>query len=433
MIATKQRPKGTFSRQIRTRKRGLYRAPPSDTPVFDKATGIVRSWEALATGPEWPALVYRGKVDERALLDGIPDIELQEIGVVHAHNGAAPLNQLIHSENLCALKTLSRDRRVAGKVRLIYIDPPFATNQDFRVGSGGRTATISKSNGDSHAYSDRLIGAEFLEYLRQRLILLRDLLAADGSIYVHLDDTMGHYLKVLMDEVFGARHFRSSITRIKCNPKNFERRAYGNVKDCIFFYSKSSSYVWNDPREGMSGEEILRLFPRIDERGRRYTSTPLHAPGETKDGPTGRSWKGLMPPSGRHWRYGPRVLDELDRKGLIEWSNTGNPRKIIFADDALARGKRVQDVWNFKDSPYPSYPTEKNIALLERIILASSNPKDIVLDCFAGSGTTLVAAKRCGRRWIGIDESSEAIRMARLRLTGEGEMFKVLQSKSLPS
>jgi len=159
----------------------------------------------------------------------------------------------------------------------------------------------------------------------------------------------------------------------------------------------------------MIEEDIKRLFPKIDKTGRRYTTTPLHAPGETKNGNTGKPWKGLMPPKGRHWRYDPAVLDELDQKGLIEWSRTGNPRKILYAEDAKNKGKRMQDIWCFKDKQYPDYPTEKNIDLLKSIVRASSNPGQTVLDCFCGSGTTLLAALELGRNFIGIDNSRAAI------------------------
>jgi adenine-specific DNA-methyltransferase len=142
----------------------------------------------------------------------------------------------------------------------------------------------------------------------------------------------------------------------------------------------------------------------------------LHAPGETKDGPTGQPWRGIPPPKGRHWRYPPEVLEELDGKGLIEWSKTGNPRKKIFADEYLKKKTRRQDIWEFKDPAYPSYPTEKNLDMLKTIVEASSNPGDIVLDCFSGSGTTLVAAEMLGRRWIGMDNSLIAIEVSIRRL-----------------
>ena len=324
-------------------------------------------------------------------------------------------NTLFFGDNLIVLKRLLNDSEVFGKVRLVYIDPPFATNQEFTV-SNERSMTISRSNSGEIAYSDKLKGSEYLSFLRKRLYLLRELLADDGSIYVHIDYKMGHYVKVLIDEVFGGNRFINDITRIKCNPKNFFRRGYGNIKDMILFYSKTSDYIWNEQRETMSEEEIDRLYPKIDEEGRRYTTTPLHAPGETQNGATGQNWNGIKPPIGRHWRYPPEVLSRLDREGRIHWSSTNNPRLIIYADSALKKGKKIQDIWEYKDPQYPSYPTEKNIDLLKRIIKTSSDTGDLVLDCFAGSGTTLLAASFLERNWIGIDNSTEAVNTAEHRL-----------------
>jgi adenine-specific DNA-methyltransferase len=329
---------------------------------------------------------------------------------------------LIKGNNLEVMKALLVNYGLQDKVDLVYIDPPFSTNNVFRRGED-RTATISSSGEDDIAYTDTLRGAEFLEFIRERLIFIRELLASHGSIYLHIDYKIGHYVKIIMDEIFGRSNFRNDITRIKCNPKNFARKGYGNIKDLILFYSKTDDFVWNEPHSEMTGGDIERLFPKIDRAGRHYTTTPLHAPGETSEGDTGKPWKGMLPPKGRHWRYDPSVLDELDNKGLIEWSKTGNPRKIIYADDAINKGKRLQDIWEFKDAQYPSYPTEKNIGLLKTIIRTSSNPEQLVLDCFCGSGTTLLASHELGRHWIGIDNSQSAIQATVDKLTSNAALF----------
>ena len=324
-------------------------------------------------------------------------------------------NMLIYGDNVPVLGSLLNMQGIKDNVRLVYIDPPFSTQQEFRAGKK-RVATISSSQQDSLAYSDRLIGADFIEFLRERLILLREILADDGSIYVHIDWKKGHYIKVIMDEIFGEDNFINDIARIKCNPKNFNRRAYGNIKDMILFYSKIDKYVWNEAKEAMSEDDIQRLFPKVDAKGRKYTTIPLHAPGETQNGVTGQLWKGLKPPKGRHWRTNPAELSKLDAQGLIEWSKAGNPRKIIYADDVVANGKKRQDIWDFKDSPYPDYPTQKNEDMIRAIVEASSNSTDIILDCFSGSGTTLICAEKTGRRWIGIDISEVAIQTTLQRL-----------------
>ena len=350
-------------------------------------------------------ITYNNKKTERDILGNTPRAELRIV----SGNGAK--NKLIHGDNLSALKTLLDD--YAGKIDLIYIDPPFSTNGHFKI-SEERANTISSSNGDAIAYSDTLSGADFLEFLRERLIFLRELLSEHGSIYLHIDYKIGHYVKLIMDEVFGRKYFRNDIARIKCNPKNFHRKAYGNIKDLILFYSKAESPIWNEPRVPFSEEDEERLFKKIDKDGRRYTTIPLHAPGETSNGNTGKQWKGMKPPKGRHWRTDPAVLEEWDKQGLIEWSASGVPRKKIFLDEK--EGKKVQDIWEFKDPQYPEYPTEKSLDLLKFIVEASSNEGDLVLDCFCGSGTTLVASQLLNRNWIGIDKSEQAIKVAKKRI-----------------
>ncbi len=318
-------------------------------------------------------------------------------------------NMLIYGNNLTVLKSLLNNPDVKSKIRLIYIDPPFSTNHKFR-GGNSRVSTISSSLEDEIAYKDTIVGKEYLDFMKERLILLKELLANDGSIYVHIDCKVGHYLKILMDEVFGKENFINDITRIKSNPKNFQRKAYGNTKDMILFYSKTKNFIWNEPRINFNKADIERLFPKIDKDGRRYTTNPLHAPGETKNGKTGQSWRNDMPPKGRHWRYPPEELEKLDKEGLIEWSSNRVPRKKIYADDFIKKGKKMQDIWEFKDPQYPSYPTEKNLDMLKMIVKASSNQNDIVMDAFCGSGTTLIASEELGRKWIGIDNSQLAIK-----------------------
>lgn len=351
-------------------------------------------------------IAYDNKQTEKDIISSNSRAKLEII------SGKGAKNKLIHADNLSALKTLLDD--YAGKVDLIYIDPPFATNGHFKI-SDDRANTISSSNGDAIAYSDTLIGADFLEFLRERLIFLRELLSKRGSIYLHIDYKIGHYVKLIMDEVFGRDKFRNDITRIKCNPKNFSRKAYGNIKDLILFYSKSENPIWNEPRTPFTEADKDRLFKKIDKDGRRYTTIPLHAPGETTNGKTGKEWKGMKPPKGRHWRSEPAVLEELDKQGLIEWSSNGVPRKKIFLDEK--EGKKMQDIWEFKDPQYPKYPTEKSLDLLKFIVEASSNEGDLVLDCFCGSGTTLMAAQELNRNWIGIDQSDQAIKVAQKKLS----------------
>ncbi len=324
------------------------------------------------------------------------------------------MEHLFHAgDNLEGLALLAE---LGIQVNLVYIDPPFATNNEFLI-DAERANTISASG--ELAYSDTWEMDDYLEQLWLRLKAIHSVMARDGSIYVHIDVKMEHHVRLLMDDVFGPRNFRNSITRIKCNPKNFTRYSYGNIKDTILFYSVSPHRIkWHPQEEPLTDKDAVVRYPLVDNEGRRYATTPLHAPGITRNGPTGGTWRGMPPPAGRHWRYPPDRLEELDAQGLIAWSSTGNPRKIIYADESA--GKLPQDVWVYKDPQRPSYPTQKNAAMLERIILTSSEPGDTVLDCYAGSGTTLLEAARLERRFIGMDDAAAAWEAAERRLRAEG-------------
>ncbi len=318
---------------------------------------------------------------------------------------------LIKGDNINVLKYLIEERKLTGKVDLIYTDPPFATNCNFTI-TNGRATTISNSSKGKIAYSDRMLGLDFIEYLRERIILMRELLSFKGSIYLHTDYKIGHYVKVMMDEVFGIENFRNDITRVKCNPKNFNRIGYGNIKDMILFYTKTSTPIWNEPKEHYTANDVEKLFKKKDSYGRRYTTVPIHAPGESQNS---RKFKGMLPPPGRHWRTAVETLEQWDQEGLIEWSSNGNPRKIVYADER--EGKRVQDIWSeCKDPQCPRYPTEKNMNFIDLIVKTSSNFGSIVLDPFCGSGTTLEVAEKNGREWIGIDKSDLAISITKERM-----------------
>lgn len=321
-------------------------------------------------------------------------------------------SNIIFGDNKSVLIDLMHE--IKGKIDLIYIDPPFKTNQNFAI-SDGRVRTISRAKNGMIAYSDTMEKEEFLLFIYERFVLLHEALSEKGSIYVHIDGKMSHYFKVMLDEIFGDDNFKNDITRIKSNPKNFDRKAYGNQKDVILFYSKNhTKNIWNDVRTTITDDaEIAKKFPKTDPDGRRYTTIPLHAPGET-NGVTGHPWRGMAPPVGRHWRTNPEEFDKMDAAGLIEWSSNGNPRIKKFADEH--KGMKIQDIWTFKDPQYPTYPTEKNLDMLSLIIQQSSAPDSIVLDCFAGSGTSLLAAAMNGRRFIGIDNSQIALEAMKEKL-----------------
>jgi adenine-specific DNA-methyltransferase len=360
------------------------------------ATGIPRSPRRSLPDSRPITLSYPGKKPVDEILAMSPG--------VFEHVLATKENmrkRLYFAENLTVLSSLAQDPSICGRVRLVYIDPPFATQ------------TVFHSRKLVHAYEDVFESARYLEFMRERLILLHKILADDGSIYIHLDAKMVFHIKILMDEIFGVGKFRNCITRKKSNPKNYTRNQYGNITDFILFYTKSTNYVWNKQVEPWT-EERAREYQYVDQAsGRRYMKVPVHAPG-VRHGETGKLWRGMMPPPGKHWQFSPSTLDEMDARGEIYWSKNGNPRRKVYLDES--NGVSVQDIWlDYRDAHnqmmhITGYPTEKNINLLRRIVEASSNPGDIVLDCFSGSGTTLVAADSLGRDWIGVDNSLEAMR-----------------------
>ncbi|WP_192456289.1 site-specific DNA-methyltransferase [Musicola keenii] len=387
-------------------------------PVKGKRNSAVRQQRTGTTGFH---LAYHGKKSTEEILT-------TPIGkYVPSATYNSGENRLYHADNLQVLATLAQDESVVGKVKLVYIDPPFATAAAF------------ESRKQKHAYDDHLIGPDFVEALRERLILIHHLLADDGSLYLHLDERMIFHFRIILDEIFGEKGFRNCITRKKCNPKNYTRKTYGNVADYILFYTKSESYVWNRPVEQWEEIKAIKEYQYVDSDGRRYKKVPVHAPG-VRNGETGKAWRGKFPPPGKHWQYPPTTLDEMDARGEIYWSATGNPRRKIYLENSP--GIPVQDIWmDMKDAHNQNihitgYPTEKNPALLARLIEASSNPGDLVMDCYSGSGTTLAVSSRLGRRWIGVDRSHEAIRttLHRFELGTErmGDFVNTKQQSELP-
>lgn len=340
-------------------------------------------------------LAYPDKMSRDEVL-AIPSIEPIEVATTSS------AGRLFQGDNLSTMLWLRDQPHVRRHVRSVYIDPPYATSMAF------------VDRDVKHAYDDHLSGAEYVESLRRRLIVLHDLLADDGSIFVHLDQNMVFETKLIMDEVFGRENFRNFITRKKCNTKNYTRKNFGNIADHILFYTKTDQNVWHRPYDKWTDEKVEEEYPYFDKAsGRRYKKVPIHAPG-TRRGETGKPWRGKMPPKGKHWQYTPAKLDEFDSAGEIYWSPNGNPRRKVFFDQS--KGIPVQDIWMTLKDPHnqnvliTGYPTEKNFELVSRLIAATTNPGDLVLDCYCGSGTTLEAAALLERRFIGIDISDAAIK-----------------------
>ena len=334
-------------------------------------------------------------------------------------------NKLIWGDNkliLSSLKSGALRRQIedAGGLKLIYIDPPFDVGADFSmdIEIGGETFHKEPNLLEQIAYRDTWgRGADsFIAMIYERLILMRDLMHPEGSIYLHCDWRVNSHLRLAMAEVFGSKNFRNEITRIKCNPKNYTTSSFGNIHDSILFFTRSEETKLNRIYDVRDEEQLAADFPLVEEKtGRLYTTGALHAKG-IRSGVTGMAWRGLMPPSGRHWAYVPETLDKMDADGLIEWSSNGNPRGKRYADEDT--GKAVQTIWEFKDPGDRSadYATQKPEGLLERIISASSNEGDLIADFFCGSGTTAAVAEKLGRKWITSDLGKFGIHTTRKRL-----------------
>lgn len=336
-------------------------------------------------------------------------------------------------------------------VGLIYLDPPFNSGRKYdlvgrsRQGQGaGRTAAFS----DTFAWSDEteqtlrsltsLVPASVAELVRSlasvlgrrdmasylvlmapRLVEMRRVLADHGSLYLHCDSAASHYLKVLLDAIFGAANFRNEIIWKRTHAHSSSRR-FGPVHDTILFYSKTNSYRWNQAYAAYPAAYLEQYYTHEDDRG-RYQLITCTAPGDRPGTRAHYEWRGQLPPPGRHWAWKREQMEAFERDDRLAHSANGIPRLKRYTDDAP--GVQLQDIWtdinrlDAHSDERVGFETQKPLDLLERIILASSDPEDVVLDPFAGSGTTLVMAERLGRGWIGADNSvlAGSIALARVR------------------
>jgi len=345
-------------------------------------------------------LVYAGKQREEDILADTMAVPLQPIKTFGG-NGNGWTNKLIFGDNLQVMKSLLDDPEVKGQVKLIYIDPPFATKQEFR------------GSQDQKAYQDKIIGARFIEFTRRRLVFLRELLADDGSIFIHLDQKKGHYLKVIMDEIFGEQNFKNEIVW-KRTSAHSDAGKFGNNADFIYYYTKTDNYIWNQEYESYS-KQYLERFKNVDEDGKRWQDGPITAKGLSGGGYeyTYKGVKGL-------WRCPLSTMEKLDQEGKLYFTKKEGIRIKRYLDDD--KGIPFQTIWtdihaiNSQAVERIGYPTQKPETLVERIIKVASNPGDLVLDAFAGSGTTLAVAEKLGRRWLGIDCGKLAIYTMQKRL-----------------
>jgi adenine-specific DNA-methyltransferase len=336
-------------------------------------------------------------------------------------------NRLIWGDKKYVLPSLLPE--FANSVDLIYIDPPFDTGADFSYlvkvpDHQVNTTAFTKipSIIEQKAYRDTWGSSathldSYLRWFYETLLFLEKLLKQTGSIYIHLDWHVGHYAKIMADEVFGPENFRSEIIWQRVTTHSDARR-FAIIHDMIMHYSKSTDFIWNSQHKAHSEKYLKSHYTGQDSNGRRYRLDNATAAGQ---GPA-RDFGGkiLEPPAGTHWRWSQERIDQLLAEGRIVFTSEGKPSYKRYLDESL--GKLVGSIWT-DISPVNSqaierlgFPTQKPEALLERIIKASSNEGDLVLDCFCGSGTTAAVAEKLGRQWIACDLSRFAVHTTRKRL-----------------
>jgi DNA modification methylase len=360
------------------------------------------------------------------------------------------MNYLYYGDNLDVLRRYIKDE----SVDLVYLDPPFKSNQDYNVLFAEKDGTaaasqfkafedtwewnqasaqvyeeIVESGGEvsrvMQAFRGFLGTNDMLAYLTMmapRLVELRRVLKATGSIYLHCDPTASHYLKLLMDAIFSPQNFRNEIVWQRTSAHANVIQKFGAVHDIILWYSRGETFTWNLQYVPYDREYLETFFDQVDENGKRYFRRDLTASMARASSGQLYEWHGVRPPASRCWAMAKERMDALQDKGRIHWPKKkgGMPRLKMYPEDLP--GVPVQDIWGDIKIMHNlsverlGYPTQKPEALLERIVRATTNQEQIVLDPFCGCGTAIAVAERLKRQWIGIDITHLAIGLIKHRL-----------------
>ena len=358
-------------------------------------------------------------------------------------------NTLFYGDNLQVL----RDHIPDASVDLVYLDPPFNSNASynvlFREKSGedspaqikaftdtwewtletertfeqdiilhpGTPAAVKDMIAAFRQFIGRNAMLAYLVMMTPRLVELRRVLKPTGSLYLHCDPTASHYLKLLLDAVFGARNFRNEIVWPRTNAHHDARR-YGRIHDVLFYYGKSVRPMWNPVYTPYTADQIEAHYTHIEEdTGRRFRLSDLSA--QKPGGDVEYEWNGVGPPSGRYWAYSRANMESFDRAGRLYYTKNGRPFLKRYLDEMP--GNPAQDIWadvpfiHGSSSELLGFKTQKPEALLERIIQASSNEGDVILDPFCGCGTAVAAAQKLNRQWLGIDVTHLAVALMKSR------------------
>lgn len=353
-----------------------------------------------------------------------------------------PMHTLAHTvftgDNLHVLRGINDD-----SVDLIYLDPPFNSNKSYSAPIGGKAAgaafkdtwtlddvdlawhgeiaerepaVYAVIDASGHSHGNRM--KSYLIMMAVRLIEMRRVLKPSGSVYLHCDDAAGHYLKLLMDGIFGKDCFRNEITWRRYGSHN-DARKYGRVSDKILFYAPAKA-TWNTQRLPLDSAAVARNYRHEDDRG-RFATSPLHAR-TLSGGGYEYTWRGISDV----WKFPKERLDALDADGRIYWPPKGRvPRRKVYLDEMSGKPASdvITDISIASGKERTGYPTQKPLALLERLIGSSSNEGDLVLDPFCGCATALIAAHNLRRRWIGIDISPMAHKLVKMRLERDLGVF----------
>lgn len=355
-------------------------------------------------------------------------------------------NLLYYGDNLDVLRRYIKDETVD----LVYLDPPFNSNATYNVlfseRDGSRaaaqikafedtwqwdseaarqwdeTVTVGGMVGDALQAFWKVLGPSnmmaYLSMMAPRLVELRRTLKPTGSIYLHCDPNASHYLKILMDSVFGAQCFRNEIVWKRTSSHNDSKR-FASIHDTLLYYSRGKSPIWNPLHSSHNQDYVSSHYSRFDVNGRRYRLDNIIRSASMGPRPNlVYAYKGFTPEWG--WRTTLEKLQALDADRRIEWSKSGVPYLVRYLDEMP--GPAMPSIWddlppvNSQAAERLGYPTQKPTALLERIIQASSNEGDSILDPFCGCGTTIVAAEKLNRKWIGIDVTYLAIALMKRRI-----------------
>lgn len=349
-------------------------------------------------------------------------------------------------------------------INLAYLDPPFNSGRSYEAYLGVERGRRHTAFADTWTWSDavatelseleqlisvkdaeavralvRLLGetdlAAYLVMMASRLGAIHRALSPEGSLYLHCDPAASHYLKVLLDRIFGPENFRSEIVWKRTFAHSGSRR-FGPVHDVVLFYSKTSAYRWTQQFAPYDQSYITKYFTKEDERG-KYQLITCTGPGDRTGTRAHYAWRGKWPPAGRHWAWTEDRMEELESQGLLAYSANGVPRFKRYVDDGP--GVRLQDIWmdisplGAHSAERTGFETQKPLALLDRIIRTSSTRGDIVLDPFSGSGTTAAAAEGLQRSWVVMDNSLLAASLTLSRVRQVAGLRVPIQLQGFPS